>query len=101
MLDAVREYRWIRRTGAASNDALPALLVGEICHKVVCAPYFEGKDIVEILALEPDVVSELCAEIAGFDEGGFLDDFIDLGRCQRVGWREGRRMTFAVRINLR
>jgi hypothetical protein len=73
-----RHERRCRRTGAAGNDALPAVLDGEIGHKVVRAPDFEGKDIVEVLALEPYFVAQTRAQIAGLDEGGLLDNLVHL-----------------------
>jgi len=75
--EAVRSSRTRTLTGAASDYALPPLLLCETGHEVVSAPDLEAEDLLEILALEPDLVAELCAEIGGEDEGCLLENVID------------------------
>jgi len=69
----------IRLTGAASDDAFPPLLLGKASHKVVRATNFEAEDLLEILALEVDLVPKFCAEIGGVYKWRLFKDFIDLG----------------------
>jgi hypothetical protein len=68
-----------KRTGAASYYAPPAVLVGKVCHKVVRAPDFERKDIVQVFAFQPDFIAQTRAQVAGFNQWGFLYNFINLG----------------------
>lgn len=71
--------RCIRLTGAASDDAFPPLLLGKAGHKVVRAANFEAEDLLEILALEIDLVSKFCAQIGGMHKWCLFKDLVDLG----------------------
>jgi len=104
--------RFIRLTGAASDDAFPPLLLGKAGHKVVRAANFEAENLLEILALEIDLVSKFCAEIRGMDKRCLFKDLVDLGSqdkaeivrglCgkDKVRWetREGNRVWRARRV---
>jgi len=70
---------YIRLTGAASDDAFPPLLLGKAGHKVVRAANFEAEDLLEILALEIDLVSKFGAEIRGMHKWSLFKDLVDLG----------------------
>lgn len=63
-------------TGAACDDALPTFPLGNASHKIVRAAYFEAENLLEVLALEIDVISEFCAEIRGKDEWSLLEDLV-------------------------
>jgi hypothetical protein len=71
--------RCIRLTGAASDDAFPPLLLGKAGHKVVRATNLEGEDLLEILALEIDLVSKFFAEVQGIHKWCLFKDLVDLG----------------------
>lgn len=71
--------RSIRLTGAASDDAFPPLFLGKAGHKIVRAANFEAEDLLEILSLEIDLVSEFCAEIRGMHKWCLFKDLVDLG----------------------
>lgn len=63
-------------TGAACDDAFPTLPLGNASHKIVRAANFEAKNLLEVLALEIYVISELCAEICGMHEWSLLEDLV-------------------------
>jgi hypothetical protein len=46
-------------------------------HEIVGTSDFEAEDLQDIVAFEPYLVSELCAEIGGQYKRGFLDDLVD------------------------
>ena len=77
--NARRQAVYIRLTGATSDDAFPPLLLGKAGHKVVRAANFEAEDLLEILALEIDLVSKFCAEIRGMHKRCLFKDLVDLG----------------------
>jgi hypothetical protein len=76
---ARRQAVYIRLTGATSDDAFPPLLLGKAGHKVVCAANFEAENLLEVLALEIDLVSKFCAEIRGMHKWCLFKDLVDLG----------------------
>jgi hypothetical protein len=65
-------------TGAAGDDALPSLLLGETGHKVVSAANFKAEDFMKIFALEINLVAEFCAEIRCMYEWCLFEDFVHL-----------------------
>src|ERR1700731_2755110 len=66
------------RTGTASDDAFPSLLLRQTGLKVVRSPDLKAEDFVKILALQPYLISEFCAKISGVDQWCLFYDFVDL-----------------------
>lgn len=61
----------------ARNDALPALLRGEVRHFVVRAAQLEAENREEVFALEEDAAFEPVGEVDRGCEGGFGHDVVD------------------------
>jgi hypothetical protein len=66
-------------TGATCYDAFPPLVFRQARHEIICPPYFEAENIVQILALEKDLIPQLCAYVGRKCEGCLFDDFVDFG----------------------
>ena len=49
------------RTSTASDDASPSLLLAQVCHEVVRPPDLEAEYLLEVFALQPDLVAQFCA----------------------------------------
>lgn len=91
-------------SGGAGDDAFPFLLGIELLHHIECAPKFEGKDGLQIFALEEDGAASLCREVDARLERRLLDKIVDVcienetevvGRIvglHEVGWQVGVEM---------
>lgn len=66
-------------SGRAGNNTPPLLLLRQMGQLVISASDLEGKNILEILALEIDLVLGSGREIDGVGEGGLLEDLVAAG----------------------
>ena len=91
-------------SGGAGDDAFPFLLGIELLHHIERAPKFEGKDGLQIFALEEDGAASLGGEVDAGLERRLLDKIVDVsvedetqvvGRVvglHEVGWQVGVEM---------